>query len=244
MTDPVETLTSKCGRFRALIFIDPEPLNPRLEWDNFCTMLVWHRRYNLGDPSPNCDRKSGRGWEWDERYKSRAYLEGSALKDSEYGDGRFYANDCSLGPGLVLPLYLYDHSGLTISTGAFSCPWDSGQVGWIHCSFEKASSELLSHPLKNPRRSKILREKMLDCIDAEVETYDQYLHGDVYGYELQSLDDRLASRVQDGVVSREHRDGDWLVEDSCWGFFGLDDIRQEVRSLLDHYSRKEPSHAS
>ena len=32
---------------------------------------------------------------------------------------------------VILPLYLYDHSGITISTGPFSCPWDSGQVGWI-----------------------------------------------------------------------------------------------------------------
>jgi hypothetical protein len=32
---------------------------------------------------------------------------------------------------IVVPLYLYDHSGITMSTSPFSCPWDSGQVGYI-----------------------------------------------------------------------------------------------------------------
>jgi len=38
----------------------------------------------------------------------------------------------ALGKYVILPLYLYDHGGITMSTGAFSCPWDSGQVGWIY----------------------------------------------------------------------------------------------------------------
>lgn len=46
------------------------------------------------------------------------------------------------GQYVILPLYLYDHSGITISTGPFSCPWDSGQVGWIYApkdTFRKAT---------------------------------------------------------------------------------------------------------
>ena len=30
---------------------------------------------------------------------------------------------------VFLPLYLFDHSGITMNTSGFSCPWDSGQVG-------------------------------------------------------------------------------------------------------------------
>ena len=37
---------------------------------------------------------------------------------------------------LSLPLYLYDHSGITINTTGFSCPWDSGQVGYIFVRYE------------------------------------------------------------------------------------------------------------
>src|SRR3990167_995153 len=35
---------------------------------------------------------------------------------------------------VILPLYLYDHSGLAINTTGFHCPWDSGQVGFIYVS--------------------------------------------------------------------------------------------------------------
>lgn len=219
MSEPIETLASPCGRFRALIFNDPEPINPRLEYENVCTMLVWHRRYNLGDPSGEYVDAKGRRqreWRWGDSYKDRDWLEGRKLIEAE---------PCDLGPGLVLPLYLYDHSGLTISTGPFSCPWDSGQVGWIHCSYEKANEALLFGPLKNPRRSKTLRKKMLACMNAEVETYDQYLRGDVYAYDLQFLDEQ----------------GDWLVEESCCGVFDLDYARQEAKSLLDRYSRQVPT---
>ncbi len=32
----------------------------------------------------------------------------------------------------ILPVYLYDHSGITINTVPYSCRWDSGQIGWIY----------------------------------------------------------------------------------------------------------------
>ena len=42
---------------------------------------------------------------------------------------------------VILPLYLYDHSGITMSTSVFSCPWDSGQVGWIYAEKKKLIEE-------------------------------------------------------------------------------------------------------
>lgn len=47
----------------------------------------------------------------------------------------------SLDKYIILPLYLYDHSGITMSTSVFSCPWDSGQVGWIYASKQKFIDE-------------------------------------------------------------------------------------------------------
>ena len=38
---------------------------------------------------------------------------------------------------VVLPLYLYDHSGISMSTSGFADRWDSGQVGIIFMSPEK-----------------------------------------------------------------------------------------------------------
>ena len=56
------------------------------------------------------------------------------------------------------------------------------------------------------------REKAENLLRSEVETYDQYLRGECYGYQL-------------------YEDGEEI--DSCWGFLGdIDDWREDVKSYL------------
>lgn len=78
---------------------------------------------------------------------------------------------------IALPLYLYDHSGITISTHPFSCRWDSGKVGYIYISYERIRKE---YSVK--RVTKKLRKQVREYLKGEVKTLDQYLTGDVYGY--------------------------------------------------------------
>lgn len=56
------------------------------------------------------------------------------MVEEELSSGEFLGIVEYLGKYVILPLYLYDHGSITMSTGAFSCPWDSGQVGWIYAS--------------------------------------------------------------------------------------------------------------
>ena len=114
---------------------------------------------------------------------------------------------------IVLPLYLYDHSGITMSTTGFSCPWDSGQVGYIHITAEKIREE---YSVK--RVSKKLKERVTNYLVGEVETYDQYLTGDVYGYTV------------------EHKKSG--EEDSCWGFYGIDFAIEEAKSIAEYFNRE------
>jgi len=105
----------------------------------------------------------------------------------------------------VLPLYMYDHSGITINTEGFSCKWDSGQVGWIWITRENA---------ENMGCEDWNEEKLLDAIRADVAEYDAYLTGQVYGYR---------------VLSPEGKE-----LDSCWGFIGdLSDCRSQARSSAE-----------
>ena len=169
--------------FIGIIHRDEHAESPR-DWDNLGTMICHHRRYNLGDKHKldfsNC----------------------SSWKDNEAVIRKEYGKDC-----IMLPLYLYDHSGITMNTTGFSCNWDSGRVGTIVVSREKARKEL---------QKKVITEKVknqiLEYLKGEVETYDKYLTGEVYGYTITD------------------KDGEEL--DSCWGYYGLDDIRNEVTATV------------
>lgn len=104
-------------------------------------------------------------------------------------------NNFSLEDDIIVSLYLYDHGNITMSTAPFMCRWDSGQVGIAVVSKEKIIKEYGDD-------SPASRAKALRCLEAEIETYDHYIQGSVYGYELFDAWDREI--------------------DSCWGFYGYD----------------------
>lgn len=107
-------------RYRLSIYVDEYAESPRA-WDNLSTMVCSHRRYNLGDEqAKNIDKYSS----WDEWLQGEVY--------------DLYGGEDNV---VCLPLYLYDHSGLTMNTTGFSCYWDSGQVGWIYATKEKLRKE-------------------------------------------------------------------------------------------------------
>ena len=107
---------------------------------------------------------------------------------------------------VCLPLYLYDHSGITINTTGFSCTFDSGQIGYIFVTKEKVREEF-----SVKRISKKLKEKITEYLINEVKIYDQYLTGEMYGY-----------------VVIDNKTGEEL--DSCWGFYGDD---YKTNGILD-----------
>jgi len=154
------------------------------DWDHLSTMACWHRRYNLGDVQLRHEDPE----EW---------LKENAPKGS-----------------VVLPLYLYDHSGTTMRTGPFGCPWDSGQVGWIVATPEKMRAWF---DVKRVRAHH--RAKAKAILVQDVQTYDHFLTGQVWGYTYED----------------ESGNGD-----ACWGFFGdtLEEtalaynVPEEARPLL------------
>jgi hypothetical protein len=115
-------------------------------------------------------------------------------------------NDC-----IALPLYLYDHSGITMSCAPFSCPWDSGQVGIIYVEVEQVKKEWGWKRLTKKRR-----EKIEGILRSEVETYDDYLTGNVFSYTVERFGDLI---------------------DSCCGFYGdpkKSGIIEEAKSIVDY----------
>jgi hypothetical protein len=106
---------------------------------------------------------------------------------------------------VILPLYLYDHGGITMNTGGFSCPWDSGQVGWTYADYEMIKENYGEVTPETVAKAEIL-------LESAVKEYDYYLTGQCYGYKLYKGDD---------------------VIDSCWGFLGdINDISKNIKEYL------------
>lgn len=143
------------SRYTLRVERDENAENPRREWDHEGTVLLaWHRRYDLGD------RVS------------------SEIRPDNY-DGRdehLAAIRERFAPVAMLPVYGYEHGGITISTGAYGCRWDSGQIGWI-----------LATP--NPRWESKSSEEIEAALRAEVALVDAWLTGDVWGWEVIDAED-------------------------------------------------------
>lgn len=137
------------------------------------------------------------------------------LGDSQAKDIRDDENRLPRTGYTILPLYLYDHSGITMRTTPFSCPWDSGQVGVIYVSDKKARAEY-GWKLITKKRRELLRTYLRN----EVEVYDQYLRGDVYRYTYEEI-----SVDQHGVETV-------IEQDSCCGFYGRDPKENGIADQL------------
>lgn len=168
------------------ICVDENALDPR-EWDDcFGKMVCFHRRYDLGD----------------KHLSSKL-----SLKD---------LNAIIAEPNVVfLPLYLLDHSGLWMNTGGFwhvdPQGWDWGLVGAIYADAEAIFKEFGSTDLTDE-----IRQKAKQILQNEVDTYNKFLCGEVFGYVI------------------EGPDGEFV--DSCWGFYEdpeevLKWVREEIKHL-------------
>lgn len=169
------------------------PRNPLDDSDSAAPVLAcWHRRYLLGtDDGPSLVQEQIRNsvnyrHAWEEytyETPSGGYYENKHWLDFESPvDLCNAAHKCGF---LVLPLFLYDHSGITMNTTGYSCRWDSGQVGFIAWSRE-ARQEW--HGESWIHDGKQRKEKDLEVMRNIVREYDQYLTGDVFIVTIYDLD--------------------------------------------------------
>ncbi|APU89148.1 conserved hypothetical protein [Virus Rctr71] len=124
------------------ILPDTDAESPR-EWDNLGHMLCKHGRYNLGDADAEQELYSI----LDANY-GRLNKEEKEFMDYERNDDVYAVNMfLKYNLGILLPLYLFDHSGLAMSTtsGQFraqdSMGWDWGLVGFIFVSWAEVRKE-------------------------------------------------------------------------------------------------------
>jgi len=80
---------------------------------------------------------------------------------------------------IILPVYIYNHSGTAISTVPFACKCDSCQAGWIIACATDILKEYEVAGIDDA-----LRKTVAAALKAEVEVYGDYLNGEVYEYSI------------------------------------------------------------
>jgi hypothetical protein len=175
-------------RFELEVEHDNDPMNPRTDWDNFTTMICSHRRYSIGD---------------EHNYKSENFDSWEEMKEQILLDFKVL---------LIKPLYMYDHSGITIKTSSFDCRWDSGQIGWVFID-EKQWKSLYGEV-------EVTEDKLDSILESEVKVYDEYLTGNVYQYTIYE--------INTCDLGHEHKS----VVESCGSFYDENDCHDEGLSVL------------
>ena len=167
---------------------EQDPVNPRT-WDDFGTMVGWHTGYRLGDKQIKeqyqldlilidiLDEKFG--FSDEQRYNIMEYASTEKLLEAIYKHTKT----------VILPLYLYDHSGISISTSTSKyrimdgAGWDWGQCGMIYATEKKIKEETGVNEI-----DETVIEKTKQILKGEVEDYDLYLRGESYYIRLYEKD--------------------------------------------------------
>jgi len=188
--------SSTVDNFKLKIYQEDQfEFNPR-EFQNYATMICAHGRYVLGDIQRN---------------SKRGVLEEAASIVLNIDDVEELKDDSILDllkkKCYVLDLFLHDHSGITISSGRFSCKFDSGQIGIMFIEKNKVENE----------------KEAIEIMNSEIDIYDLYIKGEVYGFELYET---FPAIEKDGKI---YETDDELI-DSCFGFYGTD---FDINGLFD-----------
>lgn len=152
------------------VVYDPDPINPSADWDIVKISYNASSRWLLGNECADAERDA----------QIRALLE-----SGEY---------------IGMPVYAYVHSGATISTTPFGCPWDSGRSGYVYmtreASMEWAETKRVNGKVVTEHTDETL-ENVRRYLNGCVKEFAQWLEGEVYGFRV--------------LVDGEE-------VDSCWGF--------------------------
>lgn len=154
---------------------DYDPPHPRRDCDHLGTMLGWHSRYCLSD--------------------TPKYAEPDDFYESEEAK-KIYVS---------LPVYMLDHSGISLSTEDFNDPWDSGRLGLIYCTKEQAEKWYGYLPDE---------ETLKQHLRSEIEEYNDYLNGSWYQFHIEGLNGE--------------------IEESCGGFYQSDTFSDVLEDMKEY----------
>jgi hypothetical protein len=115
----------------------------------------------------------------------------------------------------AMPVYLFEHGDVALSTGDFGDPWDSGQVGWTYIRPDAEKWEDMDVPA---------------ILSGFITELGKWMNGEVYGWIVEKK--VTGNKVYDDGVAEDEAFEEWVEEDSCWGFIGYEYAESEAKSAL------------
>jgi hypothetical protein len=99
----------------------------------------------------------------------------------------------------VFPVYMLDHSGTKLSLNRFNDKWDSGRVGFICLS----ESDVFS----NFALGTDWDEKARQVAEEELEEYDNWMNGNVFGFRVFEDTEEIECNQQWGFIGNHDTSG-------------------------------------
>ncbi len=129
----------------------------------------------------------------------------------------------------MLPISMYDHSGITLWLGSTEGHpddrWDCSSIGFAYVEKSIAEKEGMLDPGEEYNHD--WKKWAYAMMGAEMKTYDQFVCGEVYGYIIEDEDGEEAS---DELLC------------GCWGYYGdqgKKDMIEEAKGEIDSYLEKK-----
>lgn len=251
MYEPIETYEHAGIEVKIFPDHDGEHANPR-DNDNPVILACYHPNYNLGDSDYELPRDGF------EEIDCPACKGTGESERNVTDDQTFEPADCERCGGsgydtptlhewakeqgalAIAPLFLYDHSVITMRAGRTvlvnddeltrgdtesrdrfmgdQAGWDTSMVGFAIITNEVWEPCMGDTP--------VTLEKATEVINSEVSVYASYLEGQVYGYKVAE---------------------DELGENSCWGYVGDPDesgCKEEANSAAEHAAKLQAEEAN
>lgn len=134
--------------YRLTIGIDNDPIDPR-EWENYTKIYCEHKSYNL-PKEIEIDNEYCESWE-------------DVINEIQKKEKDIM---------LFKPIYMLDHSGISVSLQDYCDKWDSGQIGFIWTT-KKLVKEVGLKPTI---------EEASKLLELEFKSWKRYIEGEIYSY--------------------------------------------------------------
>lgn len=130
------------------------------------------------------------------------------------------------GEVVMLPISMYEHSGITLWLGSkwshYDAQWDCSSIGFAYVEKSTAKNEGMLNPGEAYHND--WKEWAYAMMKDEMKTYDQFVRGEVYGY---MIEDEEGEEASNNLLC------------GCWGFYDKDEMIMEAKSNIDAYLKEK-----